>query len=194
MKPIDASRAGKEICKTDPLPSLPGGDISSGSVLQNWADFSDASPTDAAERGALGVSGMRLYRTWLHFEQPMRVQELAMATGLSVYAVYYQLKKLREYGIAVGTSRGYWKLFPLSSPEEMDERIARPAGTFGKGARRHRMHSAERGRNAARIILRYRAKHDRAFELKEWKCPHCGHVVWHHRNVVPITCPRCHTP
>jgi predicted Zn-ribbon and HTH transcriptional regulator len=156
---------------------------------------SDGSSTDAAERGALNATGMFVFEAMQRLGKSARAKDIKMAAKVSLGQVYGSLRKLRKFGLVEHPKRNCWKLTKraakLTSLKELDELVAKPAGTLGKGQRRAQKFAEERAAYAAQTILKKRAKRDAHFHLRSTKCPHCGHVVWHHRSLMLRRCPRC---
>ncbi|MCU0515179.1 MAG: FaeA/PapI family transcriptional regulator, partial [Anaerolineae bacterium] len=94
--------------------------------------------SDAAERGAIGKSGMFLYRFMTTCRQPMMPAQLAAATRLSINQVNYALAKLRRYGIIQRTPAG-WQV-----EDHTDLQLGRITLTAGRGAARQRRHIRDR--------------------------------------------------
>jgi rRNA maturation protein Nop10 len=187
----DMLNKGKRFSQTDPLTSLPRGGDPNGSVLYK----SDGSGTDAAERGALNATGMRVFEAMRRLGRPARAKVIRAEAKVSLGQVYGSLRKLRNFGLVKHPKRNSWKLSKraakLDDLKALDELVAKPAGKLGKGQRRAQRFAVERASHAAQTILEWRAKHDTHFRLRSTKCPHCGHVVWHHRSLVLGQCPRC---
>lgn len=148
---------GKRMWKSDPLNSLPVGGNPSGSLL-----YTSAEPgTDAWERGALGPTGkkvrdaLRLFR-----KRPAHIQELIRITKLSPGQIYYVLRKLRRYKLVRNVARGWWCLAKDATDEELDELVAKPAGTLGKGKKRAEKMDEERAIYVGLKLERWRRKHD----------------------------------
>jgi len=188
-------------------------------VLQQGKEKSDSSPpappwiswseslfhsTDAAERGALGYTGLSVYQTLRDAGQPLLPSALAAQMNFPPHRVNYALRKLRDYALVQREKAG-WRAVAVSDAE-LDERVARPAGKLGRGAARREKYAAERAKYVGQIILRARLDLFReeflaqprelppesaapASTLMIWRCPNCGQQ--HFAAVPPDTCDFC---
>jgi predicted transcriptional regulator len=143
--------------------------------------------TDAVERGALGKTAYGLYLVLLSLEQPQKVSELVQIAGLSVHQVYRGIKRLNQYGLVKKQKTRYQAI--AVSVEHLDEQVARPAGTLGKGEQRKRQHQRERGAVAAGRLYKARWPNGREPEVgngkpRRWLCPNCGQV-WSMADLEP---------
>jgi len=118
------------------------------------------SASDAVERGALGQSGMRVYRA-LIANGPLLPKGIAEVEGLSVGQARYGLRKLRDFDLVERLPEG-WRAIPATDVQ-LDERVALPAGTLGKGEARKRRYEEERALFAGREIFGARSRMDPSF-------------------------------
>src|SRR5690606_18743336 len=112
-----------------PLNSLPVVGDPSGSLL-----YISAEPgTDAWERGALGPTGKKVRDALRQLpKRTAHIQQLIRLTELSPGQIYYVLRKLRRYKLVRSAGRGWWHLAKDATDDELDELVAKPAGTLGK--------------------------------------------------------------
>jgi len=123
--------------------------------------------SDAYERGkdSPGRTGQIVHELLLQvYPTELRVIEIADRTKLTVRQVYDVLapKKLLVTSGLVRKQGRCWSAQP-TTPEELDEKIASPAGNLGKGDRRIQRHISERGRYIGKYILYIREKTDPYF-------------------------------
>lgn len=116
--------------------------------------------SDAAERGALGAHGMHVYQVLLTFDIPAQPKAIADRAKLTTRQVRYCLGKLITFGLVERRGRTYIA-YPATE-KQLDDIVARAAGTFGKGEKRRRLHAKERALYAGRALLKSRYKRDRA--------------------------------
>lgn len=132
--------------------------------------------TDAAERGAANVNGIRVYHHMRELGRPTTVQALVADLGLSASQVRYALKKLEP--LIERPGHGLWYAPPVGPVEAvLDDYVAKPAGKLGRGAQRADAFDRERGIAAARAVLVYRWLNDPFYPEYEGPCPHCGERV-----------------
>lgn len=129
--------------KTESLPLCPQWISDSDSVL---------TPTDALERGAMGVNGMRVYRALLAQSQPVMPSALAEIVRLERHQVSYALSRLRTFGVVMREKRGWVAL--SRSPQQLDQQVALPAGKLGAGERRRQRYACQRARFAGQLARR----------------------------------------
>ncbi len=136
-------------------------------VLPPWTSCSDSifNSTDAAERGALGYTGLSVYKALLSAAQPMMPSALAAFMAVPVHRVNYALKKLSGYGLVRRESAGWRAL--AADDKQLDERVALPSGKLGRGAARRRRYAAQRALYMGRLILRARIENVGDFFLRE---------------------------
>lgn len=181
----------QEVCESEPLNSIQEqvhssvcylkGTTVSGSLLHI--------PTNAAERGALGNSGVRLYMFLCGVESPMTANEIAVALVMERGQAYYRLCLLREYRLVELTKSG-WHVIQKLTFEELDEFVARPRGKQGKAEARHEQFSDERARYATDIVLNYRRR-DPDFPMRIHRCPQCRRKIWLLPRHPEHWCPEC---
>lgn len=171
-------KAGELKCSTSP-------------ATPPWISHSDLllNSPDAMERGALGYTGLCVYRAMVEAGQAFMPAALATYMRIPVHRVNYVLKKLSSYGLIQREKRG-WRALAVSNAE-LDERVARPTGKLGKGAARRERYALQRALYIGQIILRARLEHFRdhflarphellhepeayTSTLKVWRCPNCG--------------------
>lgn len=94
--------------------------------------------SDAVEAAALGHTAMFVYRAMVHHGAPLRTgQAIAAVTGVSESQAYRALQKLRDLApdgapLVSKTADG-WIAYERSD-RWLDLNVARPCGTYGKGA------------------------------------------------------------
>ena len=109
--------------------------------------------TDAVERGALGKTAFTIYSLMLEIPQfSSTAKELQEASKLSIHQVYGALRRLREFSL-VRKIKTRYAVVPKSQ-KELDERVSKPAGTYGKGERRIKRHRWERARKAGELFYK----------------------------------------
>lgn len=137
----------KQISKIDTVPLTPPWLSSSVSVFQ----------TEAAERDALGLGGVFVYRFLLASEYPLRRAELAQASGLSLHQVDYAIRKLRAHRLIVRSSQGY-QAVELGAMSALEQHVP----GRGLGLARRARYLLERQRFVGRILFdaRLRAEGD----------------------------------
>ena len=94
---------------------------------------------------------------------------------LSIWQVYRALARLREVRLVAKVAGGYVAV--VMDDSLLDERVAKPAGTLGKGEERRRKHRRERGERAAKRL--YQARWGNGYKQlspQRWRCPNCGQV------------------
>lgn len=135
------------ISKMDTVPLSPPWLSSSVSVFQ----------TEAAERDALGLGGVFVYRFLLASEYPLRRSELAQAAGLSLHQVDYAIRKLSTHRLVVRSSQGYLAV-DLGAASALEHHV--PGS--GLGLARRARYLLERQRFVGRILFdaRLRAEGD----------------------------------
>lgn len=111
--------------------------------------------TDAAERGALGKTATTVWERLLAAGKPMKVAEMAEAFKLSDHQIYRALNKLSQYELVERQKRGFWVARSVSE-SWLDEAVAAPAGTLGKGEIRRAQHVQERALRAGEEVLKVR--------------------------------------
>lgn len=136
--------------KSEPLASIQNG-ISNGSLLA----YNDLLTSDAAERGALGFYGLRVYSALANNAEPLTVKALSEALQLTPGQVHYALRKLKMYGLARREGRLIWAVGRVvATAAELDAVVARRAGTAGKGKKRRWKHLREREWYTANALIR----------------------------------------
>lgn len=151
---VAISRGRELFHQSEPLP-LNRGEVSSGSLLFNVDDDS----TNASERGALGINGMRVYLALCRHTDPVRVRTLANQTGLSPDQVRYVLKKLRRYQLADKCTRYEWIGYKVEHLKDLDVRVAFLAGKLNAGEKRERRLREQQREWTSRKILYSRRKY-----------------------------------
>jgi hypothetical protein len=136
------------------LETLPNAEIP-----EHWRIYAESLfNSDASERGAVGKSGMFLYRFMTQQKQPLTPNELAEGSRLSINQVNYALKRLLAYKLVRRVAAG-WVADSFS-----DQRLGEITLTRGRGAARQRRHQNERELFAGRILFMARLQHEgRAF-------------------------------
>ncbi|NWF67575.1 MAG: bifunctional DNA primase/polymerase [Chloroflexi bacterium] len=121
-----------------------------------WTSWSESlfNATDAAERGALGYNGLRVYETLLAQAAPLLPTPLSRLMGVPVHVVNYALARLKKYALVQREPQGWRAL--AADAAELDERVARPARKLGGAERRRARHASQRARYAGRIMLQAR--------------------------------------
>ncbi|MFN8375055.1 MAG: bifunctional DNA primase/polymerase [Anaerolineae bacterium] len=126
----------------------------SSPAVPPWISFSDSifNSTDVMERGALGYSGLFIYKAMLSLAEAMMPSALAAALGLAVHRVNYALRKLVTYGLVAREPAG-WRALAFTDAQ-LDEKVARPAGKLGRGQARRQRYAEQRAVYVGHIILR----------------------------------------
>jgi hypothetical protein len=121
-----------------------------------WIGCGDSilNSSDAMERGALGFTGLSVYKAMLSLSQPMMPSALSALMSVPVHRVNYALGKLSGYGLVQRVCEGWCAL--KFSDAELDERVARPAGKLGRGTERRERYAAQRAMYVGNIILQAR--------------------------------------
>lgn len=127
--------------KTDTLPPAPP-----------WLSFSVSftKTSDLLERGALGRTGLTVYRAMLTYAAPALPAEIAELSGCTVNQVNYALGKMRRFGLVERAAAG-WQALALED-EQLERQVAQRAGTQGSSARRRKRYARERALFIGRII------------------------------------------
>lgn len=144
--------------KSDPIWNNPYGLSSSGSLLP---------ATDAAEPNALGFLGLHIYQTLLTFDHPATVKQIAERANLTADQVRYRLVGRAKYGSKLqlwGLVRRVDNSFVAmpATEAQLDDMVARPAGTLGNAQKRHQKYAIERALYAGVIIMAARHRWDRS--------------------------------
>jgi rubrerythrin len=150
------------------------------------------------ERAALGKTGYAVYLVMLTQQEPCKAVTLVRLSGLSQRQVYYALKKLAVYDLVTKTKTFYSAT--VMSDEELDEQVARPAGTLGKAEERRARYQRERAARAAKRL--YEARWGKGYTPESqqivgeqppayWKCEGCGQVWGLPGLEPPLTCDFC---
>jgi hypothetical protein len=102
----------------------------------------------------------------LSLEQPATLREIAERAAMTVEQVRYHIVggqrgggKLMIYGLVGKHGSRHYYAHPATD-EQLDELVARPCKTLGKGERRRQKHAVERGLYAGNLIVAARYKHD----------------------------------
>jgi hypothetical protein len=132
-------------------------------------DVSFFNSADAVERGALGCAGLLVYRLLVSFGVPVMPKVVAASSRLRVHQVNYALRKLSAFGIVRRVSEG-WLALPLTDAE-LDEVVARAAGTLGRGQVRQARYARDRCVYVGRLLLLARLRRE------GWK-------MWHSLQVL----------
>lgn len=154
------SQGRQQISKMDTAPLTPPWLSSSVSVFL----------TEAAERDALGLGGVFVYRFLLSSEYPLRRSELAQASGLSLHQVDYAIRKLVAHGLVHRSPQGY-RVVNLGSTQALEQHVP----GRGLGLARRLRYVLERQRFVGRILFdaRLRAEGDRFVQANcfVWRAP-----------------------
>lgn len=114
--------------------------------------------SDAAESGALGKNGWRVWRWLLAQPEPRTVAEIAAALTLTYSQARHALLTVQEKSPAgyplVERTAGAWIANPMSGAALRDY-VAEPHGTAGKGDARREKHAAERAQRAYLDVLQF---------------------------------------
>jgi DNA-binding transcriptional ArsR family regulator len=167
--------------------------LSSGGVSVSVTQtFSSLFP-DAAERGALYKTPYLVYSFLRAQEQPIKPAVIRQGVKLSASQVSRALKRLQEYSLVLKTDGRYTAVAMTNA--DLDERVARPAGTFGKGEDRRKRHEKERASRAARRLYKARFGRERSVSLTKplatFVCSNCGQI-WHIPGIEPpLQCEFC---
>jgi rubrerythrin len=170
-------KEGAENCRNRDTVPIPVG-VDSVTIL---------SKTDAVEQQALGKTAHTLYMVLMGLKQPYPVKRLAESAKLSARQVYRALERLKKYGLVNKVGGGYVAI--ALNRQQLDEQVAKPAGTLGRGDERRQLHQRERGTIAAGRL--YKARWPSGYEQsvervkpKRWRCPNCGQV-WSMADLEP---------
>jgi hypothetical protein len=93
-----------------------------------------------------------VYRIMIDHQGPLSCRELADLTRLTHGQVYYRLRQLRQWGL-VRMKGKQWSVTEILTAEELDERVARPAGRLERGERRRRRAVRDRQLYALEQVL-----------------------------------------
>jgi hypothetical protein len=146
-------------------------------------------PTDAAERGALGVEGLLVYHAMIEFNRPIHPKALALRTSLNPGQVRYRLRQLKKYSLVKHTLDG-WIVEKVLDTQGLDEQVAQPAGKLGKGSQRQRTIAEDRAQWAGTQIMIWRERNDPNFTLVSRWCSDCGKHAWSDLSRTQV-CTRC---
>lgn len=119
--------------------------------------------SDATERGAIGKSGVHIWRAMLALNTPATPAEIAAHARVSVKQVYYALRAdgwLRMAALVSKTPNG-WIASPATA-EQLNNSVARPACKSGRGKARIQQFTSERATDASRQIIKWRLANDRS--------------------------------
>lgn len=122
--------------------------------------------SDASERGALGHTGMHIYRVLLAYSEPIKTSQLATAANLTTRQIRYSLKKLLQFGLAEQAGRGKW-IGIAASNEQLDNRVARPTKRLGNSKKREAKFDRERALRAGDILREAIAKKTGKIETRK---------------------------
>ncbi len=157
--------------------------------------------SDAAEWGALHKTAYQVYMLLRSQDAPVKPAIIREAGKLSQFQVSRALKKLTSFEL-VKKVRGSYKAVVMSI-SDLDEMVARPAGTFGRAEKRRQKHQEERSSRAAERLYKARFGAGRSvvlakssegvtsgFTLRR-KCGNCGQL-WAFTDVEPpLICEYC---
>ena len=124
--------------------------------------------SDVPERGALGLSGIKILRAMQALGRAT-LRQIADQAGVTPDAVRYHLTGrtrgggARSGGNLAALVHRQGRLYSIASVSDAEiERSVVPMGVAGKAERRRAQHERERALYAGLVIVRYREKHDRA--------------------------------
>lgn len=167
--------------------------LSSGGVSVTLTQVSFALFPDAAERGALHKTAYLVYVALRELEMPVKPVIIRQRTKLSQYQVSRALKKLQEFSL-VTKSAGKYTAVAMTS-EDLDERVAKPAGTLGKGERRREHHQKQRAERAGSRL--YKARFGKGISVEPVRrvaafvCANCGQMWVAPGIEPPFKCEYC---
>jgi DNA-binding MarR family transcriptional regulator len=157
--------------------------------------------SDAAEWGALHKTAYQVYMILRSQDMPVKPAVIREAGLLSQFQVSRALKKLTTYNL-VKKVRGSYQAVVMSA-DDLDEMVARPAGTFGRAEKRRRKHQQERASRAAERLYKARFGAGRSVVLAKsseapihgfvmrHKCGNCGQL-WAFSDIEPpLVCDYC---
>ncbi|MCZ2095977.1 MAG: hypothetical protein LC121_06830, partial [Anaerolineae bacterium] len=156
--PDKDSSGNREFAPLSTLVSTSG--ASSRSLLRTAIYDAHAIPedSDAAESGALGKNGWRVWRWLLAQPEPRTIGEIAAALTLTYSQARHALLTVQAKSPAgyplVERAAGAWSANPMSGAALRDY-VAAPHGTAGKGDARREKHAAERAQRAYLDVLRF---------------------------------------
>lgn len=123
-------------------------------VPEHWLRYAESLfYSDGAERGAVGKSGIFLYRFMTSKPTPMLPAALAAATKLSLNQVNYALSKLKKLGLIQRVAAGW-----VTHSNQDDIALGRVAGSDGWGEKRRQRHQREREIFVGRLLLAARMR------------------------------------
>ncbi len=108
---------------------------------------------DAGELGALNKAAYRIYDLMRQVDEPLTVKQWAKLALVSPSKMYRALKRLRQWGLIVAHAEHRYSAI-LKSDGELNEEIARPAGTLGKGQKRRLTHQKHRSGHAFHVLIK----------------------------------------
>lgn len=123
-------------------------------VPEHWLRYAESLfHSDGAERGAMGKSGMFLYRFMTDKPTPMMPSALAAASRLSINQVNYALSKLKKLGLVQRIKTGW-----VITGNFTDEELGRISHAEGWGEKRRRRHQREREIFVGRLLAAARMR------------------------------------
>lgn len=125
-------------------------------IAPHWLRYSESLfNSDLVERGALGHSVSFVYQFMRTLETPMMPSDMAEASGLSLHQINYALRKLKDLGLILRHTMGWYPAnMSLPELEEMFEDVA------GKGNARAAKYRREREIFAGKILYYARLKRE----------------------------------
>lgn len=128
----------------------------SGANSRFFIDHAIPDSSDAAERGALGKTGWRVWRWLLVQPEPCTITEIATALTLTHSQARHALltvqnKSPADYPLVERVGRA-WVANPMGGAALRDY-VAMPHGTAGRGDARRAQHEAERAQRAYLCVL-----------------------------------------
>ncbi len=151
--------------------------LTSGGVSVSLTQDSLPLFPDAAEWGALHKTAYLVYGCLREQEQPVKPAAIQQQTKLSKYQVSRALKRLKEHSLVSKIGGKYVAIVMTNA--DLDERVAQPAGTLGKGEQRRQQHQKERARRAGERL--YKVRFGKGMEVVTGKpaafvCGNCGQI------------------
>ncbi len=123
-------------------------------IPEHWLSYADSLfDSDGAERGAIGKSGMFLYRFMTNKPTAMMPSALAVASKLTLNQVNYALAKLKEMGLVQRIKTGWVITGNYDNAE-----LGRISQATGWGEKRRQRHQREREIFVGRLLLAARIR------------------------------------
>jgi DNA-binding transcriptional ArsR family regulator len=157
--------------------------------------------SDAAEWGALNKTAYQVYLVLRAQDAPIKPGVIRLLGNLSQFQVSRALKKLSGFHLVKKVKGSYVAV--VMSADDLDEMVARPAGTFGRATKRREKHQQERSSRAAErlykarfgagrnvVLARSSEDHRQGFVVHH-KCGNCGQL-WAFSDIEPpLKCDYC---